>query len=122
VFDDGRTEVNALEALTPPIALMMKALSASETSVNFNEATRRNVPEGCHLHSPAVTFGIGVVGAFDDSGGHGTNSMWAVTPPSQHGSHCVTQPVWASRRKQFTPLSRTLAALLTEPSRTLMGT
>jgi hypothetical protein len=31
------------------IALMMEALSTSETSVNFYEATRRNIPEDSHL-------------------------------------------------------------------------
>jgi hypothetical protein len=33
------------------IALMMEAVSTSETSVNFYETTRRNIPEGCHLHT-----------------------------------------------------------------------
>jgi hypothetical protein len=31
------------------IALMMGAISTSETSVNY-QTTRRNIPEGCHLH------------------------------------------------------------------------
>jgi hypothetical protein len=30
------------------IALMMEAVRTSETSVNFYETTRRNIPEGCH--------------------------------------------------------------------------
>jgi hypothetical protein len=30
--------------------LIMEAVSASETAVNFYETTRRSVPEGCHLH------------------------------------------------------------------------
>jgi hypothetical protein len=31
--------------------LMMEAVRTSETSVNFYETTRRNIPEGCHLHT-----------------------------------------------------------------------
>jgi hypothetical protein len=31
--------------------LMMQALSASETSVNFYETTRRNIPEDSHLRT-----------------------------------------------------------------------
>jgi hypothetical protein len=30
-------------------ALMMEAVRSSETSVNFYETTRRNIPEGWHL-------------------------------------------------------------------------
>jgi hypothetical protein len=33
------------------IALMMKAISTSETSVNFYRTTRRNIPEDSHLHA-----------------------------------------------------------------------
>jgi hypothetical protein len=33
------------------IALMMEAASTSETSVNFYETTRRNIPEDSHLHT-----------------------------------------------------------------------
>jgi hypothetical protein len=33
------------------IILMMEAVSTFETSVNFYQTTRRNVPEGCHLHT-----------------------------------------------------------------------
>jgi hypothetical protein len=33
------------------IALMMEAVSASETSVNFYQTTRRNNPEDSHLHT-----------------------------------------------------------------------
>jgi hypothetical protein len=33
----------------PVIALMMKAASTSETSVNFYQNTRRNSPEDSHL-------------------------------------------------------------------------
>jgi hypothetical protein len=33
------------------IALMMEAGRTSEPSVNFYETTRRNIPEGCHLHT-----------------------------------------------------------------------
>jgi hypothetical protein len=32
------------------IALMMQAVSTSETSVNFYQTTRRNIPEDSHLH------------------------------------------------------------------------
>jgi hypothetical protein len=33
------------------IALMLEALSTSETSVNFYEIARRNITEDCHLHT-----------------------------------------------------------------------
>jgi hypothetical protein len=33
------------------IALMMEAVCTSETSVYYNETTRRSIPEGYHLHS-----------------------------------------------------------------------
>jgi hypothetical protein len=33
------------------IALMMEAASTSETSVNFYQTTRRNIPEDTHLHT-----------------------------------------------------------------------
>jgi hypothetical protein len=29
----------------------MEAVRTSETSVHFNETTRRYIPEGCHLHA-----------------------------------------------------------------------
>jgi hypothetical protein len=32
------------------IALMMEAVSTSETLVNFYKTTRRNIPEDSHLH------------------------------------------------------------------------
>jgi hypothetical protein len=41
--------------LVPVIALMMEAGSTFETSVNFYETTRRNVPEGCHLNLTSVS-------------------------------------------------------------------
>jgi hypothetical protein len=31
------------------IALMKEAISACETSVNYYQTTRRNMPESCHL-------------------------------------------------------------------------
>jgi hypothetical protein len=31
--------------------LMIESVSTSETSVNFYETTRRNIPEGRHLHT-----------------------------------------------------------------------
>jgi hypothetical protein len=33
------------------VALMMEAVNTSERSVNLYGTTRRNIPEGCHLHS-----------------------------------------------------------------------
>jgi hypothetical protein len=33
------------------IALMMEAISTSETYVNFYQNTRRNIPEDSHLHT-----------------------------------------------------------------------
>jgi hypothetical protein len=32
------------------IAVMMKAVSSCETSVNICQITRRNIPEGSHIH------------------------------------------------------------------------
>jgi hypothetical protein len=32
------------------IALMMEAVSTSQTSANFYQTTRRNIPEDSHLH------------------------------------------------------------------------
>jgi hypothetical protein len=32
------------------VDLMMEAVITSETSVNFYETTRRNIPQDCHLH------------------------------------------------------------------------
>jgi hypothetical protein len=32
-------------------ALMMEAVSTSETSVSFDGTTRRNIPEDCHLQT-----------------------------------------------------------------------
>jgi hypothetical protein len=40
--------VNSSEIL---ITLMMEALSTSETSVDFYEATRCNIPEDSHFHT-----------------------------------------------------------------------
>jgi hypothetical protein len=40
------------EVLTAPIiALMMEAVSISDTSVNFYETTRFNIPEDSHFHT-----------------------------------------------------------------------
>jgi hypothetical protein len=33
------------------IALMVETINTSETSVNFYETTRRNIPEDSHLHN-----------------------------------------------------------------------
>jgi hypothetical protein len=38
------------------IALMIEAASTSETSVNFNKTTRRNIPEDSHHHLHNVMF------------------------------------------------------------------
>jgi hypothetical protein len=49
---DGVYEDNSLLeycAVHSLIALMMETVSTSETSVNFDETTRRNIPEGCLL-------------------------------------------------------------------------
>jgi hypothetical protein len=43
------------------IVLLMEAASTSETSVNFYETTRRNIPEDSHLHKiPVPWFGFDV--------------------------------------------------------------
>jgi hypothetical protein len=42
-----RTQPEAVRTIL--IALMMEEVSTSETSVNFYETTRRNIPEGCRL-------------------------------------------------------------------------
>jgi hypothetical protein len=36
---------------TSIVALMMKAIRSSETSVNFNETTLHYIPEGCDLYA-----------------------------------------------------------------------
>jgi hypothetical protein len=38
-------------AMIPLIALMIEAVSTSETSVNFYETSRSSILEGCHLHT-----------------------------------------------------------------------
>jgi hypothetical protein len=47
---DLRTFQNCL-LLPSLIALMMEAISTSETSINFYETTRRNIPEDGHLQN-----------------------------------------------------------------------
>jgi hypothetical protein len=37
--------------LVSAFTLMMEAVSISETSVNFYEITRHNIPENSHLHT-----------------------------------------------------------------------
>jgi hypothetical protein len=63
--DDSLVEYNAVQSrrsrptfqrfVLPPSSgrytLMMEAVSTSETSISFNEVTRRYIPQGCHLHS-----------------------------------------------------------------------
>jgi hypothetical protein len=36
------------------MALMMEALSTSETSVYINQTTLRNIPEDSHLQAPVI--------------------------------------------------------------------
>jgi hypothetical protein len=43
--------VLAASIITVIIALTMEAVSASETTVNFYQTTRRNNPEDGHLHT-----------------------------------------------------------------------
>jgi hypothetical protein len=45
------TDVSEVFAASIIIALMMEAASTSETSVNFYQTTRRNIPEDNHLHT-----------------------------------------------------------------------
>jgi hypothetical protein len=37
--------------MSQSVALMMEAVRTFETLVNFYEASRRSIPEGCHLHT-----------------------------------------------------------------------
>jgi hypothetical protein len=41
----------AISIIRALIALQMEAVSTSETSVNFYQTTRRNIPEDSHLHT-----------------------------------------------------------------------
>jgi hypothetical protein len=41
---------------TKIIALLMEAVSSSETSVNIYQTTRHNIPEDSHLHVHIVLF------------------------------------------------------------------
>jgi hypothetical protein len=45
------SEVLSASIITTISALMMKAVSTSETSVNLYQTTRRNNPENSHLHT-----------------------------------------------------------------------
>jgi hypothetical protein len=48
---------------------MMEAVRASEMSVYFHEATRRYVPEGCHLqHASFLPHGLDVPGHLQTNG------------------------------------------------------
>jgi hypothetical protein len=44
------------------IALMMEAASTAETSVNFYQNTRRNIPDDSHLVSDAITANVYLLG------------------------------------------------------------
>jgi hypothetical protein len=48
-------------ALWDIMSLMMEALSTSETSVNFYEATRHNIPEGCHLQITTPSSQLAII-------------------------------------------------------------
>jgi hypothetical protein len=52
VLTAGSMKMNVFWDVAPCslIALMMKAASTSETSVNFHQITRRNISEDSHLH------------------------------------------------------------------------
>jgi hypothetical protein len=43
------TDVSEMRTAFIITALMIKAVNSSETSVNLNEKTLRNIPEDCHL-------------------------------------------------------------------------
>jgi hypothetical protein len=45
------TEVSEVRTAFIITALMMEAVSSSQTSVNLNEKTLRNMPEDCHLQA-----------------------------------------------------------------------
>jgi hypothetical protein len=44
-------EVSTAAIIRAMMALLMEAVRAFETSVSLYETTRRNIPEGCHLHT-----------------------------------------------------------------------
>jgi hypothetical protein len=44
-------DVSEMLAASIIIALMMGAANTSETSINFYQTTRRNIPEDSHLHT-----------------------------------------------------------------------
>jgi hypothetical protein len=43
--------LQAMRGMRTIIALMMEAVSTSETTVNFYQTTRCNIPEDSHLHT-----------------------------------------------------------------------
>jgi hypothetical protein len=48
---DSITITSDVEEMPVRIALMMEAISTSETSVKFHETTQRNIPEYSHLQA-----------------------------------------------------------------------
>jgi hypothetical protein len=48
---DNFTEVSEVFTASINRAPMMESVSTSETSVNFYQTTRRNIPEDRHLHT-----------------------------------------------------------------------
>jgi hypothetical protein len=50
IFSFGITEFKTdLDHISPIIALMTEAVSTIETSMNFHQCTRSNIPQNCHL-------------------------------------------------------------------------
>jgi hypothetical protein len=47
--DSRKINVSNISEIEEAIALMMEAVSTSETSVYIYGKTGRNIPEGCHL-------------------------------------------------------------------------
>jgi hypothetical protein len=47
-----------LPCVTPTIALMMEAVHTSETSVYYNETTRRYIPESSNLLAKQINFTV----------------------------------------------------------------
>jgi hypothetical protein len=52
------TDFSEVLAASVIIALMMKAASATETSVNFYQTAWRNIPEDSHLHEEKRPLGM----------------------------------------------------------------
>jgi hypothetical protein len=48
---DGLLKLIDVSQMVINVRAMMKAVSTSETSVNFNQITRCNIPSDSHLHT-----------------------------------------------------------------------